>query len=170
MTILSDYADVLYDALPCDTYEQMCAEMQNTFTFFTTEMVNNTLHFIRTHQDDDDPLNPGFNVIYVKRGRPGIDETGRFYASNKNDPSFKLDDDQRDHFDSGIAMAIMSSDTTIRNAISMLEAGQVHEVKRVYREAYEDLVFALQGMVRATKRAKRMINEKRAANGGGGST
>jgi hypothetical protein len=161
MSIMSDYADVLYDTLPCDTYEQIRDEMRKTFTGFSLEMVNNTLHFIRTHQDDGDPDNPGFNVIYVKRGPLGDGETGRYYAINKNDPSFKLSDDQRDHFDSGIAMAVMSADTTLRNAIEMLIAGQVHEVKRIYREAYEDLQYELNSFVRKTKRAKEILERKR---------
>jgi hypothetical protein len=51
-------------------------------------------------------------------------------------------------------------DTRIRFQIEMLEAGQVHEVRRVYREAYEDYAYALQGMIRAIKRAQRIIKEK----------
>jgi hypothetical protein len=162
MSIMSTYAEVLYEVLPRDTGPDICTGMQETFTNFTNDMVTNLLHFVRTHQDDDDPLNPGFNVIYVKRGNPADGETGRYYAINPNDPSFHLNDEQRDHFDNGIAMAIMSSDTTIRNAIKMLEAGQVHEVRQVYREAYADLQYRLEGFVRDMRRAKRIIEEKRA--------
>jgi hypothetical protein len=161
MSINETYAEMLYEILPCDTYDDICAGMKDYFSNFTHEMVNNLLHFIRTHQDDDDPQNPGYNVIYVKRGTPGVGETGRFYAVNKNDPSFKLSDEQRDHFDNSIAMAIMSSDTTVKNAVEMLAAGQVHEVKQVYREAYEDLAYALGSFTRSMTRAKRIIERKR---------
>lgn len=161
MSIMETYAEVLYEILPRDTTEHICQGMRETFSNFTEEMVTNLLHFVRTHQDDDDPLNPGFNVIYVKRGTPGAGETGRYYSINKNDPSFKLDDDQRAHFDNGIAMAIMSSDTMVKNTVEMLAAGQVHEVKQVYKEAYEDLAYALNGFLRNMTRAKRIIERKR---------
>ncbi|SRR5580765_3105033 len=161
MTIMSDYADILHEILPRSTGPDIADGMRDYFPNFTNEMATNLLHFVRTHQDDDDPLNPGFNVIYVKRGAPGVGEVGRYIAVNKNDPSFKFDDDQREHFDNGLAMAVKSSDTTIRNAVEMLAAGQTHEVKQVYREAYEDLAYALGGFTRSMQRAKRIIERKR---------
>jgi hypothetical protein len=164
MSIVADYADILHEVLPFDTYEEGVELMREYFTNFTHTMLNNTMHWVRCN-----PEEAGYNIGYVKRGTPGVGETGRFFAINKDDPSFKFSDDQRDHFDNGIATTVTSTDTTVGNLIGMLEAGQVHEVRRVYREAYEDLQYALQGMIRATKRAQRIINEKR-ANGGGGST
>jgi hypothetical protein len=160
MSIMSEYADFLYDALPCRTYEDILVEMKKTFPAFTLTMVNNTIHWIRAHQDENDPDYPGFNIAYIKVGMPGWDEGLRIFAINKNDPSFKFDDDQRDHFDNGLLMTALSVDTRIRFQIEMLEAGQIHEVRRVYREAYEDYAYALQGMIRAIKRAQRIIKEK----------
>jgi hypothetical protein len=161
MSIMSDYADVLYDTLPCRTYEDILVEMKKTFSNFTLTMVNNTIHWIRAHQDETDPEYPGFNIAYIKAGTPGWDEGFRLFAINKNDPTFKFDDDQRDHFDNGLLMTALSVDTRIRFQIEMLEAGQVHEAKRVYREAYEDYQYGLQSMIRGIRRAQRIIKEKR---------
>jgi hypothetical protein len=163
MSILATYADVMYDLLPARDYQEILTGMQRTFTNFTKEMVNNTIAWVRRNPDE-----AGYNIGYIKAGTPGWDEGLRLFAINKNDPSFKFDDDQREHFDNGLLMTVLGIDTRIRLQVEMLEAGQVHEVKRVYREAYEDYAYALQGMVRAIKRAQRIIREKQAANGGGG--
>ena len=156
MSRLSDYADTLYDVLPCDSYEEIRQGMSAIWPRITLSTVNNVLHWVRTHPDE-----AGFNVGYVKRGSPGYaDVGGRYYVINKDDATFRFSDDQRQHFDLGILMTIKSADTLIKNQVEMLVAAQVHEAGRVAREAYEDLQYELAGFTRRMRRAHRLIQEK----------
>src|SRR5580765_5073543 len=156
MSKLAEYAEVLYDVLPCDTYQEILAGMLLTYPFFTLEMVNNTIHWVRTHPDE-----AGYNISYVKVGMPGVGEGRRFFVINKDDTTFRMSDEQIAHFDNGILMTVLGTDTRLKNQIEMLIAGQAHEARRVAREAYEDLQEELNGFVRKMRRVQRIIERKR---------
>ncbi|MET0724205.1 MAG: hypothetical protein ABWY64_25730 [Tardiphaga sp.] len=156
MSKLAEYAEVLYDVLPCDTYEEILAKMQNTYPFFTSASVNNTLHWVRTNPDE-----AGYNIGYVKRGAPGWFGENRFYVINKDDPTFKLSDAQRTHLDQGFLSMIATIQTLLHNKAMMLDAEQVHETSRIQRECLADLQDDLNTATRKMIRMMRAVRNKR---------
>jgi|KBSMisStaDraftv2_1062788.scaffolds.fasta_scaffold09519_3 hypothetical protein len=155
MSKMSEYAETLYDILPCDSYEECRDGMSVVWPGITVEIVNNVVHWVRSNPDE-----AGYNISYIKRGTPGAGESNRLYVINKDDPTFRFSEEQREHFDNGVLMTVKTMNTFAVNQVEMLIAGQVHEAGRVAREALEDLQYQFEGFVRSMRRARRIITEK----------
>lgn len=158
MTKLEQYAETLYSVLPATTRQQIRRKMASDWPRISLGTVDNLLHWIRKN-----PELAGFNVGYVKRGKATDNDENRFFVINKDDPSFKFSDDQRNHTDNGYVSTISAMETLAANMGEMMETAQVHEVLKVHRDVLADMQELAVFCSRQMKRLHRIIEEKRTA-------
>ena len=155
MPLYEQYADTMHDVLPQPSREAIRRAMANIWPGITISIVDQTLLWIRKNPDL-----AGFNVGYAKRGMPGFEEGDRYFAINKDDPSFRFTSEHRDHFDAGLNSAIQALGTTVRITDGILEAGEVHESLQMHRDAIADLREDIAACFRTARRLQRDIKKK----------
>jgi hypothetical protein len=157
---LAIYVEALRNALPCTSREEIHRGMARILRTRTLpkSAVSYALGYVRRNAEELGWTVPQANSAPAS----AVGTEGRFFVlpAERTPDMGTLNEEQRDHIDTGSMTTITNAESRLTNLATILEMALQHENLRVHREYLRDAAEMVQTAARRLTRVRNVVNEK----------